>query len=141
MSRVFLDTNFLIYLVERNAPFTDRCKEIIRACIERDDEVFVSALTVGELMVGPFAAKDQALIAEYESIFINGPVKVVDFGLEAAQVFANLRATQKIPTPDAIHLACAAVARTDLFISNDITLTKKIVPGIQFICTPDTAPL
>ena len=32
-----------------------------------------------------------------------------------------------------IHLACAATAGTDLFLTNDHKLVGKIVPGIQFI--------
>jgi predicted nucleic acid-binding protein len=39
---------------------------------------------------------------------------------------------------DAIHLACAAQAKTDLFLTNDKRLVGKIIPGIQFIATLDT---
>jgi hypothetical protein len=43
-----------------------------------------------------------------------------------------------ISSGDAMHLACAAEARVDLFLTHDKTLAKKIVPGIQFIATLDT---
>jgi hypothetical protein len=39
---------------------------------------------------------------------------------------------------DAIHLASAAQAGTDLFLTNDKSLVGKIVPGIQFIAMLDT---
>ncbi len=34
---------------------------------------------------------------------------------------------------NAIQLACAMVARVDLFITNDERLSGKNIPGIQFI--------
>ena len=37
-----------------------------------------------------------------------------------------------------LHLACAAEARVDLFLTHDKRLAKKIIPGIQFIATLDT---
>jgi hypothetical protein len=40
--------------------------------------------------------------------------------------------------PSTIHLASAAQAGTDLFLTNDRSLVGKIVPGIQFIAMLDT---
>jgi len=42
---------------------------------------------------------------------------------------------------DAIHLACAANAGTDMFITNDKRLFGRVIPGIQFIASLDTALL
>jgi predicted nucleic acid-binding protein len=42
-----------------------------------------------------------------------------------------------LPPADAIHLACAAQAGTDLFLTNDKRLVGKFVPGIQFIAGLD----
>jgi hypothetical protein len=40
-----------------------------------------------------------------------------------------------LKAPDSIHLACAAAARTDMFLTNDTQLLNRRlhVPGIQFI--------
>jgi len=38
---------------------------------------------------------------------------------------------------DAIHLACAAQAGVDVFLTNDQGLARQIVPGIQFIAGLD----
>jgi len=43
-----------------------------------------------------------------------------------------------LPPADAIHLASAAQAGTDLFLTNDKNLIGKVVPGIQFIASLDT---
>jgi len=38
-----------------------------------------------------------------------------------------------VKPPDAIQLACASQANTDLFITNDDRLSKKVIAGVQFI--------
>ena len=61
--------------------------------------------------------------------------EVIPFTLETADAYARIRGSTNIllASPDAIHLACAATAGTDLFLTNDHKLVGKIVPGIQFI--------
>ena len=48
------------------------------------------------------------------------------------------RGSTAVTSPDAIHLACAASAGTDLFLTNDKNLVGKISPGIQFIASLET---
>jgi predicted nucleic acid-binding protein len=55
-----------------------------------------------------------------------------------ADIYASIRAKQRISAADAIHLACAAQARTDLFLTNDAALIGKVIPGIQFIAGLDS---
>jgi predicted nucleic acid-binding protein len=63
---------------------------------------------------------------------------VVPFTLETADRYARIRATPGITPADAIHLASAAQAGTDLFLTNDKRLVGKIVPGIQFVASLET---
>jgi predicted nucleic acid-binding protein len=67
------------------------------------------------------------------NVFSSSFVEVVPFGLEAAEHYASIRTSQSVSAPDAIHLACAAQARIDLFLTNDTELIGKVIPGIQFI--------
>jgi predicted nucleic acid-binding protein len=55
------------------------------------------------------------------------------FDAGAVEPFSKLRSKQKVKIADAIHLACAASAGIDLFLTGDKQLTKLDVPGIQFI--------
>jgi len=64
--------------------------------------------------------------------------EIVPFTIETADRYARIRATPGISPADAIHLASAAQAGTDLFLTNDQSLLGKIVPGIQFIASLDT---
>ncbi len=47
----------------------------------------------------------------------------------------GIRATLGVSPADAMHLAAAAQAGTDLFLTNDNRLVGKFVPGIQFIAS------
>lgn len=47
------------------------------------------------------------------------------------------RAGHRVSPADAIHLACAASAGIDLFLTNDHRLLPLIIPGIHFIANMD----
>jgi predicted nucleic acid-binding protein len=51
----------------------------------------------------------------------------------AVAPFSRLRSVEKVKVADSIHLACAASAGIDLFLTGDQQLLKLDVPGIQFI--------
>jgi hypothetical protein len=59
------------------------------------------------------------------------------FDLETADHYARIRAAFEVSPADAMHLAAAAQAGTDLFLTNDNRLVGKFVPGIQFIASLD----
>jgi predicted nucleic acid-binding protein len=56
----------------------------------------------------------------------------------AVTPFISLRAKLKLKIADSIHLACAASAGIDLFLTGDKQLVKLDVPGIQFIADINT---
>ena len=107
---------------------------------ERGDELFTSALTLGELLVGPVSDGDEDLARRYELV-IEETATVLPFDLRAAPHFAEIRRDRSIRAPDAIQLACAAAAGTDLFITNDRRLRRKQVRGIEFIQSLEDAAL
>jgi predicted nucleic acid-binding protein len=59
--------------------------------------------------------------------------EVVDFTIETADRYTQIRATLGIAPADAIHLASAAQAGADLFLTNHKRLAGKFVQGIQFM--------
>ena len=131
MSRIFWDTNLFVYLLEGQAR-ARQVAELRQRMIEREDELLTSALTLGEVLVKPVETGDQALRRRYEHAITTGAT-VVPFDIEAAPRFAEIRGDRSIRAPDALQLACAAAAGTDLFITNDNRLIRKNIPGIQFI--------
>ena len=140
VSRIFWDTNLFIYLIEERTEHTERVAELRRLMIERGDELLTSALTFGEVLVKPMEIKDKELMQIYEQM-IRSNTTIVPFDLHAAPKFAEIRQDRSIKAPDAIQLACASAANSDLFITNDNRLSRKNIPGIQFIQSLENATL
>jgi predicted nucleic acid-binding protein len=133
VSRVFLDTNLWIYIVEDAGDLSRHARDLVLRAAERRDTLLTSTMTVGEVLTKPRELKLHALAGRYRSLLASPGVIVLPFDIDCAELYADLRADRTIKSPDAIQLACAAKARCDLFITNDERLSRKIVPGIQFI--------
>jgi predicted nucleic acid-binding protein len=141
VSRVFLDTNFFIYLVEGAGPQLARTRYLRRAFSERKDEVLTSSMSLGEVLVAPLKRGDHVLAQRYRQIFRGPGITILPFVEQAAELFAQIRATGTIKPPDAIQLATAGNAGCDLFLTNDERLVGTTVRGIQFITSFDRAPI
>ena len=59
MSRIFWDTNLFIYLIEGFGDLSERVITLRKRMIERGDELYTSALTVGEILIKPLEAGDE----------------------------------------------------------------------------------
>ncbi len=140
MSRIFWDTNLFVYMLEDKGQLTERVVSLRERMIERGDELLTSTLTLGEILVKPLEAGDEALAHRYEQA-IMAAAAVVPFDRPAAHAFAAVRRDGTIRPPDAVQLACASVAGIDLFITNDQRLSRKVVPGVHFIQSLATALL
>jgi len=141
MSRIFLDTNFFIYLIEGGtSPRAARAKYLVHAFSARRDEVLTSVMSLGEVLVSPLKNGDHALAQRYRQIFRGRGITVLPFLEQAAETCARIRLTGVKP-PDAIQLATAASNGCDLFLTNDDRLQGVTVPGIQFISTFENAPI
>jgi uncharacterized protein len=132
VSRIFWDTNLFIYLIEDFRDLSERVTALRRRMLERGDELYTSALTLGEILIKPMEAGNESLARRYESVLLQGAV-IIPFDVEPARLYANIRKDRTIRPPDAIQLACAAHARVDLFITNDERLSAKSIPHIHFV--------
>ena len=139
MSRVFFDTNLFIYLLEEAGARSVRVRAILERMSQRKDELLTSTLTLGEVLVKPLAAGDYAWTDRYEKALTTPGVSMLPFDRASARIYAQLRTDKTLKAPDAIQLACAAAATCDLFITNDDRLSRRIVPGIQFIASMEAA--
>ena len=132
MSRIFWDTNLFIYLIENHGDLSERVAQLRKRMIERSDNLYTSALTLGEILVKPIEAGNEVLGRRYEAALRQGAA-IIPFDVDAARLYAGIRKDRTIRPPDAIQLACAAQARVDLFITNDERLSMKSIPRIQFV--------
>ena len=138
MANIFWDTNLFIYLLEGSTSFGGVVKDLRRGMLQRNDRLFTSVITIGEILVKPLSTGDNMLANRYRAFFTG---TVSTFDLDAAEAYALIRQDRGIHPADAIQLACAAAAEIDLFITNDSRLSKKNIPGIKFISGLSEAPI
>jgi uncharacterized protein len=132
MARVFWDAMLFIYLLEDDRRYSPRVEELARRMDERGDILCTSSLAVGEILAGWYRAGRSDTERVVDGIRAM-QVQILPFTEQAALRFAELRGRNRLPAPDAIHLACAAEAGTDLFLTNDKALLRLHVPGVKFI--------
>ena len=140
MARVFWDTNLFIYLFEKNAEWSPRVIELRQRMLARGDELLTSYLTVGEVITKPKQLNNRMLERSYLNFFSGGAVELVGFSLDAAQRYGDIRSRERIRPADAIQLACASAARTDLFVTNDNRLSGLVVSGVTFVTGIERVP-
>ena len=139
MSRVYWDTMLFIYWLEGNPDFAERVDAIWGRMQARNDRLITSALALGEILAGTYKrGADRQRIQGVTAAFEKLVSEVIPFTAETAELFGQIKGSLMIPSADAIHLACAASAGTDLFLTNDKNLVGRFVPGIQFIASLET---
>jgi predicted nucleic acid-binding protein len=138
MSRVYWDSMLFIYWLEDHPDFAERVEMIHSRMKQRQDRLITGAFTFGEVLAGTYRKRTPEIANEFRRLLRAIVAEVVPFTLETADHYSRIRGTLNITPADAIHLATAAQAGTDLFLTNDKSLVGKIIPGIQFIASLDT---
>jgi uncharacterized protein len=139
VSRVYWDTMLFIYWLEGNPQFGKRVNAIWSRMQERNDQLITGALALGEVFAGAYKlGANKERIQEVKAALESSVSEVIPFTAETADVYGRIKGSLKIPSADAIHVACAATAGTDLFFTNDKHLVGKVIPGIQFIVGLDS---
>ena len=128
-----------IYWLEGNPQFGKRVDAIWSRMQERNDQLITGALAFGEVFAGAYRrGANKERIQEVRAALEIAVSGVIPFTAETADLYGRIRGSLKITSADAIHLACAAGAGTDLFLTNDKNLVGKVIPGIQFIAGLDS---
>lgn len=138
MSRIYWDSMLFIYWLEDHPQFAKKVDAIHSRMEERQDQLITGAFTFGEVLVGAYRKGESNRADELRRVLRSMVAEVIPFTIETADRYARIRATPGVTPADAIHLASAAEASTDLFLTNDKSLLGKIIPGIQFIASLDT---
>ena len=67
MKSIFWDTNLFIYLLEDSPQFGQAVADLRRRMLRRNDRLFTSAMTVGEVLVKPLGSGHAALADRYRT--------------------------------------------------------------------------
>ena len=133
MSRIYWDTMLFVYWLEDHPAYGNRVAQILSRMQARGDTLYTSAFTIGEILVGPYKEGDNETAERIQAVFQSPEISVLPFTADVADHYGRIRALLGVSPADAVHLATAAEADIDLFLTNDNYLIGKIVPGIKFI--------
>ena len=137
MSRIYWDRMLFAYWLEGNPGYAPRVQQIFEKMEERCDVLCTSAFTLGEILVAPLRQGATEIGQHIRDFFRSPNLELLPFTSETAERYAQIRADHRVSPADAIHLATAAHARVDLFLTNDRTLAGRVIPGIHFIAAMD----
>jgi predicted nucleic acid-binding protein len=126
----------IIYLLEGNPTFSKRVQHLLQRSFERGDSLYTSFLAYGEVMAG--AVNSPEKVSKIQKTMEEMGFSYLPFDGGAVMPFSRLRAKNKLKVADAIHLASAASAGIDLFLTGDKQLMGLDVPGVQFIADFNT---
>ncbi len=104
---VYLDTNSVIYSVEKHPVYAALLLPVWQAARSKTIEVVSSELVIMETLVGAFKAGNNALANAFEQLFQQPQTRLFPITLAILREAAQLRATTKLKTPDALHAATA----------------------------------
>ena len=118
-SKVYVDTAVLIYTLEVNTDYFDLLQPLWTKFQAQEIELISSELILMEVLVLPLRNNNESLISDYEQLLLNSAMQLIPINQSILRQAANLRATNSLKTPDAIHAATALSINCDLFITND----------------------
>ena len=132
---VYVDAMVVIYTVELYPDYWPLMEPLWLAAKARTLEVLSSELTIMEVLVKPLKTKDAAMIAAFERAFTGTDMRLLPITQSILRDAAQLRATTKLRTPDAIHAATAKQIGCSLFVTNDVGF--RGVPGLPVVILDD----
>ena len=107
-SAVYLDTNSIIYSVERIAPYVGLLRPLWQGAAAGVHSLVTSSVSLLEVLVGPFKTGDATLEADYRRLLIGtSDLRSIPISNAVLEEAAHLRASTDLKTPDAIHAATA----------------------------------
>lgn len=117
---VYVETTALIYRVERVEPYATLLDPVWEEFESGRRTLQVSSLSLLESTVKPFREKNTELVETYVRLLLNTKnMNCAPMTPELLLQAAEIRARDRLKTPDAIHAATALDASCALFVSND----------------------
>ena len=136
--RLYLDTTEWIYHFESSEKFGPAATALVDR-MDRGHHTPISSLFVlSEILVVPRRDEDEFAIAKLRRFFLSSAVTLAPYSLNAVELYTTHRAIHRVKALDALHLAIAANANVDYFVTSDAKLHKLSVPGIGRICPSES---
>jgi predicted nucleic acid-binding protein len=133
-ARICLDSSILIYHLEEVEPYVGLTEEIVARVAAGQLEAVISAATVTELLVKPFADGRADRVAECEAFLHSFPnLRILPLEERTAREAARLRGQYHLKTPDSLIAASGLDASADTLITNDSAWDRLKAEGLTVI--------
>ena len=132
---VYVDANSVIYGVEKHPVYGPLLQPLWDAATAKVLEIVSSDLVLMETLIGPLKSGDKALASTYEAFFQQPQTRLIPITHAILRTAAQLRATTKLKTPDALHAATGIDSACALFVTNDAGYRN--VAGLPVVVVDD----
>ncbi len=123
--RIGIDTPVFIYYIDQTSPRASAATALLRAVEEGRFEGITSVVTMLEVMIRPLRLGRPEIADAYEALLADIPnLAIVDLDAKVARIGAELRATYRLRTPDALQIAACLAHGAEAFITNDRRLRR-----------------
>jgi len=134
MSRIYLDANSIIYLVEAVDPFhAIVAARLLSHRTNPESRIVTSRLSRLECRIQPLRNADTHLLAKYTDFFSMERIIICEVTAGVIERATDLRVRYNFKTPDAIHLATAIEEKADLFLTGDKALARCVEVKVEVL--------
>jgi len=121
ITRLYIDTNVFIYLLEGEPRFAGPVAEIMAEADTCEITLVTSEVAICECMVGAHRRGDPDLIAQYEAFFDEAAqvLEIIPAGSGIMAQAPAIAGTLRLKILYALHVASALLAGCDGFLTND----------------------
>ncbi len=118
--RIYLDANIVIYIVE-NTPNAPQVRAYLQG--QAQSVLCSSNLAVMECLVRPLRQGNQPLQQRFLGFFQS--LEIIPARRAIFVCAAKIRASTRLRTPDALHLAFANYRQCDVFLTGDAQIAQQ----------------
>ena len=119
-TRVYFDTNPIIYFIERNTQFVELVTPVFEMIGEDSILAFTSELSLTEVLIKPIRDNRIQIIQTHKELLLDPELfTLISPTQDTFLLAAELGAKLVMRAPDAIHMACAIESKCKYFLTND----------------------
>lgn len=128
--RIAFDTSIFICQLEKNPRYSTLTDAIFGWLEQPGHGAVTSTITMTELLVQPYRAAGADRVKEFYALLTTYPnLEWIAPDLAIADLAAQIRATHRLRTPDALQAATAAHAGASGLVTNDLVFAR--VPAFE----------
>ena len=119
-TRVYFDTNPIIYFIEQNTQFVELVTPVFEMIGEDSILAFTSELSLTEVLIKPIRDNRIQIIQTHKELLLDPELfTLISPNQDTFLLAAELGGKSSMRMPDAIHMACAIESKCKYFITND----------------------